>query len=48
MCLRDGVWVTNKPKITIPIKMTKKEAAAYYTEKFNNYWNSNHKPRFSD
>lgn len=40
MHLKDGVWVTKKPKIAIPIKMSKKEAAAYYTEKFNKYWES--------
>ena len=40
MHLKDGVWITNKPKVSIPIKMTKSEAALYYTNKFNKYWES--------
>ena len=40
MHLKDGVWVTNKPKISIPIKMSKDEALQYYTNKFRKYWDN--------
>ena len=38
MRLKNGVWVTNKPRITIPSRMTRAEASAYYNDKFNQYW----------
>jgi len=38
MRLKDGVWVTNKPRITIPSKMNREEALDYYTKKFAKYW----------
>ncbi|MEA2100073.1 MAG: hypothetical protein U9P72_08085 [Campylobacterota bacterium] len=38
MRLKDGVWVTNKPRITIPSKMSREEALVYYTKKFSDYW----------
>jgi len=40
MKLKDGVWVTSKPKITIPHKMSRKDADIYYASKFNEYWKS--------
>jgi len=38
MKLKDGVWITNKPNITIPLRMSKEEAVAYYSAKFARYW----------
>ena len=38
MILVDGNWVTNKPKMKIPPKMSKEKAAVYYTRKFRKYW----------
>jgi len=38
MRLKNGVWVTNKPRITIPSKMPRTEAVIYYNNKFNEYW----------
>ena len=38
MRLKDGVWVTNKPRITIPSRMCREEALEYYTRKFSDYW----------
>jgi len=40
MKLKDGVWITNRPNITIPLRMSKKEAVIYYNEKFSKYWAS--------
>ena len=38
MKLVEGTWVANTPKIKIPPKMSKDEAAIYYTHKFRKYW----------
>jgi len=38
MKLIDGVWVSRKPSVTIPTKMTKIDATAYYKAKFKKYW----------
>ena len=38
MKLVDGTWVVNTPKIKIPPRMTKEQAAIYYTRKFRKYW----------
>jgi hypothetical protein len=38
MKLKDGEWVANKPNIKIPTKMSREEAAKYYTLKFRKYW----------
>lgn len=38
MCLKNGVWITNKPRVTIPNKMDRKKAFLYYNKKFNDYW----------
>ncbi len=38
MRLKDGLWVTNKPRVTIPSKMSREEATKYYKNKLNNYW----------
>ncbi len=38
MRLKNGVWVTNKPRITIPPKMTRADAFVYYNNKFAKYW----------
>ena len=40
MKLVDGIWVTKKPSIKIPPRMSNKEASKYYTLKFQNYWDS--------
>ena len=40
MKLKDGVWITNRPNITIPLRMSKKEAVIYYNSKFRRYWAS--------
>jgi len=40
MRLKNGVWVTSKPKMTIPTRMPKKDALVYYTNKFRLYWKS--------
>jgi len=41
MRLVNGEWVVNKPNITIPNKMSKEDASAYYTKKFREYWEKN-------
>lgn len=38
MKLKNGEWIANKPKIKIPIRMSRKEADKYYTLKFREYW----------
>ena len=38
MKLVDGTWVVNTPKMKIPLRMSKEEAAVYYTRKFRKYW----------
>ena len=38
MKLVNGTWVAKKPHNTIPQRMSKKEAALYYTQKLNKYW----------
>ncbi len=38
MCLKNGVWVTNKPRVTIPPKMKRDDALIYYTAKFRKYF----------
>lgn len=38
MKLIDGVWVSKKPSVTIPTRMPKRDASAYYRKKFNRYW----------
>ena len=40
MKLKNGEWVADKPNIKIPIRMSKEEAAKYYTLKFREYWKS--------
>lgn len=40
MKLKDGKWVTDKPNIAIPKKMSRKVAADYYSMKINDYWKS--------
>ena len=40
MRLKNGVWVTSKPKMTIPTRMSKKDALEYYGDKFDLYWES--------
>ncbi len=40
MRLEAGKWITKKPTISIPVKMTRKLALTYYTQKFNYYWQS--------
>ena len=38
MKMQEGVWVVQKPKKHVPVKMSKEVAAKYYTEKLNKYW----------
>jgi len=45
MRLKNGVWVTSKPKMTIPTKMSKKDALEYYCNKFEKYWISINLPK---
>jgi len=40
MKLKDGVWVTNKPRMTVPTKMSREVANTYYNDKFSKYWKS--------
>ena len=40
MKLKDGVWVVNRPSISVPTRMSRKDAAIYYTLKFSKYWES--------
>lgn len=39
MKLVGGKWVANAPKIKIPPKMSREDAAVYYTRKLKEYWN---------
>ena len=39
MKLIDGSWVSKKPGIKIPSRMSKEEATIYYTCKFREYFN---------
>ena len=47
MKLKDGEWVANKPNIKIPSKMSREEAAKYYTLKFRKYWKLKAQPYYS-
>ena len=38
MHLKDGIWVTHKPQVTIPPRMPRQEALEYYTKKINEYF----------
>lgn len=40
MRLVNGEWVVNKPNVAIPNRMSKEQASAYYTKKFQTYWDS--------
>lgn len=41
MKLVDGTWVSKPLNIKIPRRMPRDEAAAYYNNKFEKYWNRN-------
>ncbi len=38
MRLMNGVWVANKPRVTIPTRMKRDEAMIYYCKKFAKFW----------
>ncbi len=40
MKLVDGNWVSKPLNMKIPIKMSRKDADIYYTQKFRLYWAS--------
>ena len=40
MKLKDGIWVVSKPSTSVPTRMSRKDAAIYYTLKFREYWES--------
>ena len=40
MKLVDGAWITKPPNMKIPVRMSKDEAAKYYTLKLREYWES--------
>ena len=38
MKLKNGVWIANKPAMSVPARISRSEASAYYTLKFKKYW----------
>ncbi len=38
MRLKDGKWVTSRPNMNIPKKMTRVVASQYYSHKLAYYW----------
>jgi hypothetical protein len=48
MKLVNGEWIVNKPDVAIPLRMSKKQANIYYTQKFRNYWKSKNQKTFFD
>lgn len=45
MALQDGEWISAKPTHTVPIKMSKEKASAYYSKKFDVYWKNEYKKK---
>lgn len=45
MKLVDGTWVSKPLNMKIPPRMSRKEAAKYYNQKFKEYWNTQGKEK---
>ena len=43
--LKNGVWVMDKPNGSVPPRMSREDAAKYYTMKFREYWKTSYKSK---